>query len=442
MFFFEAERKATDVSLQLSSAFTSPLTVLWWINYLIQDVLEVIMTAWTVPLNAFAFSLRLRDAFVGLALAGLAISILLFFLRQAKENVESIETESKSSEMREQIWLAMITIVACLIPVILVNRQVTLPDYSRYALASSVGVGILFSVILEKINVASLRASMIGFLLGISVLTHHGNAIRIADETAATRNFWWQVAWRAPQIKEGTTLIVSYPKGSLAEDYFIWGPANFIYFPEKQNSNPIQIKLPGAVLTPDAINKITTNGGLETPLRRGNYLERDFGNILVMMQSSENGCVRLINGNAPELTSYDEDRLVLIAPYSKLENVIAEGDSPNVPVQVFGEEPEQGWCYYYQKADLARQRGEWEGILVLLAEALDKGYYPAEGLEWMPFLQAYAVTGDIEKMHTTNKLIVGDKVLRLRACTIMTDLIEQETLTSEVQDFIQKKICE
>ncbi|HNM37763.1 MAG TPA: hypothetical protein PKI33_11905, partial [Anaerolineales bacterium] len=85
LFFFEAERKATDVSLQLGSAFTSPLTVLWWLNYLVQDVFKVIMVAWTVPLNLFGFSLRLRDAFMGLGLAAIAVALLLFFLRQSNE---------------------------------------------------------------------------------------------------------------------------------------------------------------------------------------------------------------------------------------------------------------------------------------------------------------------------------------------------------------------
>ncbi|MCC6986641.1 MAG: hypothetical protein IT309_09435, partial [Anaerolineales bacterium] len=234
LFFFEAERKATDVSLQLSSVFESPLTVLWWLNYLIQDVFKVVMAAWTVPLNLFGFSLRLGDSFAGFGLAALAVAVLLVFLRQGGEMPGDEESSQSLGEMREQIWLAFITIVACLVPVILVNRHVTLPDYSRYALAPAVGVGILFSVIFERVSSVSLRAGLAAFLLGVSVLTHHGNAVRVADETEATRNFWWQAAWRAPKIEEGVTLIALYPGGSLSEDYFIWGPANFIYYPEKQ----------------------------------------------------------------------------------------------------------------------------------------------------------------------------------------------------------------
>lgn len=442
LFFFEAERKATDVGLQLSSMFESPLTVLWWLNYLIQDVFKVVMVAWTVPLNIFGFSLRLRDAFVGFALAGLAIGLLLVFLRLGGENAGDDESSNNQRGMREQVWLAFITIVACLIPVILVNRHVTIPDYSRYALAPSAGVGILFSVIFERVSSSSLRKGLIAFLLGVSVLTHHGNAVRVADETGATRNFWWQAAWRAPMIREGVTLIALYPGSALSEDYFIWGPANFIYYPEKQDKNPLVVKLPAAVLDGNTVTQIATNGGVETPLRRGNYLERDFGNVLVMVQSSSGSCVRFIDGDSPELNSFDDGRIVLVAPYSSLDSVITEGEMPVVPTNVFGAEPERGWCFYYQQADLARQRGDWNAIPVLLDEALEKGYYPNDPLEWIPFMQAYAVQGNLEKIGDMTKLVVLDKYLRLQVCNSMKHLAENETLSAEVDDFIAKKICE
>ncbi|GAB4399689.1 MAG: hypothetical protein OHK003_24340 [Anaerolineales bacterium] len=442
LFFFEAERKATDVSLQLGSALSSPLTFLWWVNYLIQDVFKVIMVAWTLPLNMFGFSLRLRDAFVGLGLAALAVALLLFFLRQSSEKNGNDESSQSLREMREQLWLAFITIVGCLVPVILVNRHVILPDYSRYALAPSVGVGILFSVIFERMNTASLRSGLVAFLLGVSVLTHHGNAVRVADETEATRNFWWQAAWRAPHIKEGVTLLAMYPGSPLSEDYFIWGPANMIYYPEKQFTNPMVVKLPAAVLDGNTVAQVTTNGGVETPLRRGNYLKRDFGNVLVMVQSSPNSCVRFINGSSPELSSYDDGRIVMVAPYSNLDAVMTDGGVPVVPEQVFGAEPERGWCFYYQQADLARQRGAWNEVTNLLDEALKKGYYPNDPLEWIPFMQAYAVQGNVGKMREMTKLVILDRYLRLQVCNHLKYLAENETLSAEVNEFISKKICE
>ncbi len=388
-----------------------------------------------------AFPMRLKDMASALGLAALAVTVVLFGIRWRVEKASEAESGNGAGMIGETLFISLLTMLGGLIPVILVNRHVTLPDYSRYTLIASVGAVMLLALLLEGISRRGMQIAVMGVLVSIAVMTHYGNTIRYVYETEATRNFWWQVAWRAPQIEEGVTLIASYPGSPLAEDYFIWGPANFIYYPEKQSNNPVVVKLPAAVLTGDVINQITTNGGVETPLRRGNYLERDFGNVLVMIQTNPNGCVRLINGDAPELSPSDADRLVLIAPHSRLNAVIAEGESPTPPANIFGAEPEHGWCYYYQKADLARQRGEWEKISMLLEQALAAGEYPNDSLEWMPFLQASAVLDDVDKVRSTVKLVIADKFLRLQVCEIMTDFMKKETLSDEMKSVIEHGIC-
>jgi hypothetical protein len=442
LFFFESERKATDVSLQVTQIFTDPLIALWWLNYLVQDFFTVTLVAWNLPVYQLAFSMRLKDMAAGIAWSSLAVAALLYGIRWMEEKAQEAEAGSSPRVMRETLFVSFLSIVGGLIPVILVNRHVTLPDYSRYTLIASIGAVMLLALLVESIAKRGTQVTVLGVLVSIAVMTHYGNTIRYAYETEATRNFWWQVAWRAPKIEEGVTLLAMYPGSPLAEDYFIWGPANMIYYPEKQSNNPVVIKLPAAVLDGNTVTQVTTNAGVETPLRRGNYLERDFSNVLVMVQSSENSCVRFINGASPELNSYDDGRIVMVAPHSRLEAVATDGEIPTVPEHVFGSEPERGWCFYYQQADLARQRGEWDKIPVLLNEALDKGYYPNDPLEWIPFMQAYAVQGNVEEIREMTKLVVLDRYLRLQVCNNMKYLAENETLSSEVNDFITKRICE
>ena len=442
LFFFESERKATDVGLQVTQIFTDPLIVLWWLNFLIQDFFTVTLAAWNLPVYQLAFTMRLKDMMAGIAWSALAVAALLAGLRLGGEKESETESGPSTGVRRESLFISLLSIAGGLIPVILVNRHVTLPDYSRYTLIASVGAVMLLALLIEEIANRKTQATVMGVLIVVAVLTHYGNTIRYVDETQATRNFWWQVAWRAPQIEAGVTLLAMYPGSPLSEDYFIWSPANFIYYHEKQSSNPVVVKLPAAVLDGNTVTQVTTNGGVETPLRRGNYLERDFGNVLVMVQSSPNSCVRFINGASPELNSFDDGRIVMVAPYSKLDSVVTDGAIPVVPEHVFGNEPERGWCFYYQQADLARQRGEWNAVTTSLDEALDKGYYPNDPLEWIPFMQAYAVQGNVDEMREMTKLIVLDKYLRLQVCNNMKYLAENETLSSEVNEFIAKKICE
>jgi len=218
----------------------------------------------------------------------------------------------------------------------------------------------------------------------------------------------------------------------------VWGPANLIYYPEKQEQTPIEIKLPAAVLTNDAVLNIITGKGVETPERRGNILTRGFDDLLFIAQTSKNSCVRIIDGNAPELSLYDSHRTMVVAPHSQLDNVLVNSAFPEPPQVVFGNEPSHKWCYYYQKASLARQVGDWESVIKLQEKALEDGYYPEDSIEWMPLLEAYTHLGEKEKMRPYVSILREEAFMAQQACDFLSDAANDE----EMQTFIEKKICE
>jgi hypothetical protein len=442
LFFFEAERRATDLGFQIGQLFSSPLVGLWWLVYLVQDIFNVLLVAWGYPLYVLAYQMRLRDSLIGFGLAAFVVLVVLVGLRWARKDEPETEVGPSPGGRREEFWLGLVSIVAALLPVILANRHIVFPDLSRYALAASAGVAIVLAGVVGQVASRPARMALIGFLVAVSVLTHHANAVRVAGETAVIRNFWWQVAWRAPDIQYGATLLASYPGVGIQEDYFVWGPANLIYHPEKQAQVPIEIKLPAAVLSDEVVLKIMTGTGVETPERRGNALTRDFDNVLFIVQTSQDSCVRLIDGNAPELSSRDSHRTMVVAPYSRLDNVLPDTAFHEPPRTIFGAEPSHDWCYYYQKAALARQQEDWEAIRVLHQEALELGLYPNDSVEWLPFAQAYTALGDLDKLQTLKKIILADPYLTAQTCQILTAMSASHPIDPEIQTFVQNAFCE
>jgi len=73
-------------------------------------------------------------------------------------------------------------------------------------------------------------------------------------------------------------------------------------------------------------------------------------------------------------------------------------DSDPVMPAIFQPEPahSQTWCYYFEKADLARQLGDWETVTRLGDEAFALNDYPNNPLERFVFIEGYAHTGDWE----------------------------------------------
>jgi hypothetical protein len=444
LFFFQVERRATDIEFQIGQLFISPLTGLWWLVYLIQDVFNVTLVVWGLPLYLLAFNLRLREILIGIGLSILAVFLFIAGIRWVwKNKFESEDGLINPSGMHEELWVSLLTIFGGLIPVIVANRHIVLPDYSRYTLIASIGAVILLTAIIERLSMPVWRIGVVCFFVAVAVLTHYGNSVKAAAETRALRDFWWQVAWRIPDIKSGTTLIANYPVGAIQEDYFVWGPANLIYYPEKQNEIPIKIKLPAAVLTDAAVLQILAQKGEETPLRRGNELTRNFGNILIMTQAGENSCVRLIDGNSPNLSVRDPHRILLIASNSKLGNIIASAEESVPPTSIFGNEPEHDWCFYYEKADLARQRGDWDQVVRLGVEAKKLDLHPNDQIEWMPFLQAYAFLDNQKQVREISTRINTEAFYKEQACSYLNSMEDYGyPLSLEMQNYVSELFCQ
>ena len=435
LFIFQTERRATDVSLQLGQLFSSPLTGLGWLLALLEDGVKAVFLAWAVPVYNLAFDLRLRDLLTGLGISALAIALALtglWWLRRSP--LPAVDDEKEFDWRMEFLVYGIIVALAGLLPVIMVNRRADFGDYSRYLLASAIGAAMFATALVYLLENKYVRTAFLSLLVLAATLTHYSNAVQAVQETRNRQDFWWQVSWRVPAIKTGTTLVADYPVGAIQEDYFVWGPANLIYQPQQQNQIPIEIKIPAAVLTDDTVLQILRGKGTETQLRRGNDVVRDFGNILVLTQASPGSCVRVIDGNSPELSEKDQQRIMLVASKSKIENVVVNEKSPIPPSGLFGFEPAHGWCYYYQKAALARQAGDWKSVAALGEKALAGGFYPSDKIEWMPFLQAYVSLGQKEKLHRFVSIMGENPFIQKQVCLTLSASTSDPAMLALIQE--------
>jgi hypothetical protein len=86
-----------------------------------------------------------------------------------------------------------------------------------------------------------------------------------------------------------------------------------------------------------------------------------------------------------------------VLPISNLGLIQSGANPPARPPQAyFGAEPDPSWCYYFEKADLARQNGNWQEVTRLgdLAFQLNTRLYEVNAPELLPFIEGYADTGN------------------------------------------------
>ncbi len=389
IFIFTGSRPTTNVG-RLLSQYASNLAHMsaGFFVELAKDFLETIYLAWSVPLNNFLYSGTYRDNFFSLVFTILALAAVLLFYKFGLERLYS-DADPAPEELREYksfFWVGILAVLAGLIPVIAANRDVQFVQREdRFSLPASIGVVLLVSSFIFYVFPKKMRLWAIFFLVGISALTQLNYAVYMRDFWNVQKDLWWQLSWRVPMVKDGTLLLVHLPDGfSFSEGYEAWGPADLIYFRE---AGPPRIT--AEVLYSATLPQVFRGG--EDPLyHRGIFVDRNFDNTLVLSMPTRQSCLNVIDGKKYEL-SKDEDPIVqLVAPYSRIAEVQTGAQFTRPPEEIFGREPQHGWCYYYQKAMYARQVGDWQAIADLGDEARQKGLGPADRSEWMPFLESYA----------------------------------------------------
>jgi hypothetical protein len=433
LFFFVSARGATDLDRQLELLKLYPIQTLYHSAIqILQDLSDVILGAWVIPLSQLVGFVQVWGGLLAIVTAGLILFVLLTF----EENSISDSTQSYDIT-NEALWLGLLTAIAGLIPIALVNREVAFPAYSRYSLVSSVGVAIFLVALIHTIRSHTVRYSFLGVLVLIATLTLHANSVKAARENALVKNFWWQVSWRIPQLGPRTTLIGNYPGGAIEEDYFIWGPANLIYYPDDDAPEGIQPTIFATLLNKETVTKILLRERQVMDDRKNIVTYPNYRNILILSQPSPKSCMHVINSLQPEFSSSESDSIRLVGAYSEIEHVLTDEASHTPPRIAFGTEPAHGWCYYYEQADLARQRGDWSQVMQLAQEASDKKLKPSDFIEWMPFLQAYALNGKTKELINAMNAIQPDEYVTQQACQIL----KSQPIDAGIQEILNSNYC-
>jgi len=106
-----------------------------------------------------------------------------------------------------------------------------------------------------------------------------------------------------------------------------------------------------------------------------------------------------------------------VGAYSVIKRISPEGKAPVPPVAIFGVEPAHNWCFYYQKASLARQIGDWNEIGRLYDETVAKNLEAGDKSEVFPFLEGLVNSGrydDARKLVETD--VKGRDILSYYFC--------------------------
>lgn len=418
LFVFEGARNSTDVS-GLAGSYLSNLRYMSvrLILETAKDFLDASIFAWFVgPYQLFSVALYSNLAYALLIASIVTLLVLLYTL--LFKNLWGVEyNESETHRLiKDFIWIGALVILFAISPVILSGRQLDLYDsYKSYGLHPIGGV-VLFIAGIVLMFQQNFRRLILIALVGISVSAQVLNADFWEQYWKIQREMWWQMTWRAPDIQTDTLVMVYVSEGyNPQQDYEIWGPINLIYNPNPANAPAIQAE----VLNTDTSYSILKKDVLNNRVR-DIKLHRDFNNLLLLSIPSSISCMHVIDGMLPVYSASESLLVQKVGTYSHVDRIITSGPSPVPPFSIFGAEPTHGWCYYYQKASLARQSGNWEEISKLYDQVVELNLETDDKSEVIPFFEGLVNQGRYEDAQSLYRAqIKGQNEMRFPLCTFL-----------------------
>jgi hypothetical protein len=411
LFFFKTAVSFLDQTSHFKTIAANPLFALQSrARKAFADVIESSLMAWGQTFRTEIFNFDSPDSravWIALGLVLVSAVVVILYLRRLEPQPR---TESEISALINASWarqamtIGLMAVILGGLPIWFIGRRVNLDsDANRYTLAMMFGACIFLVGLIKLIIRSRLQQIVVlGILIGLAVGFHYRNADMFRKQWSTQESLYWQLSWRAPGLKPGTAILLDAPKSLFDPlDYFLAAPVNFLYAPQHSSA---QLDYSAFVLSKDK------DLGHDIPqLTEGVPLKQTFFSLSFAGSTSQSlvvwfsppSCLRVLDPQRDEIPQLS-GLTRMAQPLSRTDRIITNPVSPaRPPAEIFGPEPAPCWCYFFEKADLARQTGDWQQVAQLGDEARRLGLKPNDLTEWLLFVEGYAQTGRYQDARTT-----------------------------------------
>jgi hypothetical protein len=261
----------------------------------------------------------------------------------------------------------------------------------------------------------TLQVTFLTVLITASVAFQVNHSVRYKNLAAYQNELIWQLAWRAPDLQPGTTLVThKLPNLEYLSGNAIASQINWTYATEQVDENRAMKYFFLLLNSPqqEAVEEISPDRSIHYRFRTWQFIGST--NQILAISENSKGCLRVLDAELTPVNTVVElypKSMADAVNLSDLETIIKTVTQKNPPAHLFGSEPAHTWCYYFEKADLARQQGDYSGSYALIKEANAKYFYPLDLTEWYPFIDSALHLGQFDEAAELSSRIILDSYL-------------------------------
>jgi hypothetical protein len=420
-FFFESMNHAVSITSQLLA---SPREVLIkTAGKLIQTIVDSTVSIWTQTLNLANYPGFGKNALSIILLMVIVFTSLVLWLKSFNRQGNDSNDSEIDSWSKQSFWLAAISLVVAIVPFWAADLEVSPRyPYDRFMLAYLLGSCLLFAGLINQFTRSRiLPIVFLALFTAISVGFQLNQAQDYKKLSDYQRNFMWQLTWRAPDLEPGTALLSN---GLPYQDYLsgnaITTQVQWTYSQKEVASTRALDYMFIFINSPQlaAIEEMSPNHAINYDFRT--YQFHGSTNQVLLIGGNSSGCLRVLDKSLTPARAFADlypKRMLDAASISTMDTILADAN-PKIPPQVlFGTEPAHTWCYFFEKAELARQKRDYAQAYNLIKDANGLGFFPKDLTEWYPYIDSALHLGHLEEaIELSNKIIQNDSVVRYGVC--------------------------
>ena len=365
-------------------------------------VIEIANTLWKVGfyvwgqiLVLIGRSLHTPSSILTVALIVLSFVFFIFYIRKFEA-----PKETKAFAVSGLV-IGMIGILLGRLPSFAAELPLKLQTSNdRFMISMMIG-GSLFIVGLIELVIrnALFKSYLFALLIALGIGQQFFNANLFRRDWIKQQEIYAQLAWRMPAIQPGTLLITDQLPIDYESDLSLTAPINWIYQPEFTRS-----LLPYALVFTEkrlggTLDSLDPEERVQVYLRTVHFEGSTSQAIVFYMPKT--GCLRVLSSKMGDESAYNRQSVFLrkAIPLSNPDLIIPTSDgTAKLP---FVAEPKHTWCYYYTRAELARQQNDWKQVIDMYNKAASLGYGTNDPFEMLVFIEAQGMNGN---MDTAKKL--------------------------------------
>ncbi len=412
---------------------------------------------WTVSLAAWlsifqipdpqAFGMRLM-LFYAMILLAVVEGLVYYSGRMSKAAGDQAPDPMVRFKVLPWLGIGLIALLGAQVPFLVSHLTIKLQfPFDRFTLPFALAISLLLAGVLELIPNAARRSLIAAILAALAVGYQIQTSYAFREDWNAVKYYLWQLSWRMPALKPGTILLSSEIPIQYSSDNSLTVPVNWMYDPGP-HSGPMQyLNLDIEIRTKSGLLTLAPGTPVESDFRVTSFASTTDHAVVIAYQPP--GCVRVLN------PAYDGDLWVapkstteaakfqslpfLQIPYltaqamplSNLQQIQTNTGQAAVPMDFMNPEPQHTWCYYFEKADLARQAGDWAQVASIGDQAFAIPYHADDLSEYLPFIEAYARLGRWKDARDLTSTVSGTiPLLQPELCSLWQRLQKDPSMAS------------